>query len=722
LTLFCFTDRINNMESKNEISSYLSAISVFLLGLLFLAFPILITTITTDIFTIPKQFLLGAVVLILLSIFVIRMIIEGSVKLRRTFLDLPIILFSLMLFLSALFAVNRFDSIIAFVPILFAVFSFFVIVNIIRDNKSILPLILSLLLGGVILSTLSILSFFKIHLIPLIIAQSQIFTPIGSLLDQAVYLAILLPIALYFTRSSTANDPSGNNSVKSLIFITISIVILMGLLFNVYQIFNPPTPGQKLIILPYKIGLQTAFASISQDTNRFVQGFFFGSGFGTFATDFTRFKQAAFNQNQTLWNLTFVKSSSFILELLATTGFLGLLSFVFLIIRGGKVVIAGSNKFVNPFSISLVLAIAALIILPVGFTIQAIFFILLGLFAVVQSLIKADHKKFFDIELQIVALKKGLFNVEALSSTPSITPQHHLRHDTSKILPVIFAIIIFIIVGFLGFFSTSYLISDIKFQSALIAASKNKATETYQNQAQAISIFPYRENYYRIFSQTNLSLANSLASSQPKDASPSASDQQRIYRLIQQSINAARTSTTLSPQTSINWQNLSSIYRSLIGFGQNSESFAIATQQQALILDPNNPQQYILLGGIYYQLGRWENAQTQFQIAVNLKSDFANAHYNLGHALENKGDLDKALAQYEIVKGLVSTDQNSLKQITSEIEVIKSKIEGKVTAVIPEVPPLIAPPLNVSTPSAQLPPQNPPVEIPPPTEATKSAQ
>ena len=277
MTLFCFTDRINNMESKNEISSYLSAISVFLLGLLFLAFPILITTITTDIFTIPKQFLLGAVVLILLSIFVIRMIIEGSVKLRRTFLDLPIILFSLMLFLSALFAVNRFDSIIAFVPILFAVFSFFVIVNIIRDNKSILPLILSLLLGGVILSTLSILSFFKIHLIPLIIAQSQIFTPIGSLLDQAVYLAILLPIALYFTRSSTANDPSGNNSVKSLIFITISIVILMGLLFNVYQIFNPPTPGQKLIILPYKIGLQTAFASISQDTNRFVQGFFFGS-------------------------------------------------------------------------------------------------------------------------------------------------------------------------------------------------------------------------------------------------------------------------------------------------------------------------------------------------------------------------------------------------------------------------------------------------------------
>ena len=264
--------------------------------------------------------------------------------------------------------------------------------------------------------------------------------------------------------------------------------------------------------------------------------------------------------------------------------------------------------------------------------------------------------------------------------------------------------------------------SDIEFQNSLVPASKNKGQETYQKQAKAISIFPFRDGYYRIFSQTNLALANSLAALQPKDSSPSAKTQTQIYTLIQQSINAGRVATSIAPHTSINWQNLSSIYRSLIGFGQNAESFAIATQQQSLLLDPNNPQQYIVLGSIYYQLGLWENAQNQFQIAVNLKSDFANAHYNLGHALENKNDLNNALAQYQIVKALVVSDQNSLKQITSEIETLERKIEGKETATTPGIPPSTVPPLNLSTPSAQLPPQNPPIKIPPPATATQSSR
>lgn len=701
------------MESKQELSSYLNTIPIFLLGLLFFAFPILFTTITTDFFILPKQILLGGVVLVSLSIFVLKIIIEGSVRLRRTFFDLPIILFALLVFLSSIFAVNRFDSLIAFVPFLFATLAFFIVVNTIRSYKSALILTVSLLLGGVILSTLSIFSFFKIYLIRLIITQSQTFTPIGSLLDQAIFLSLLLPIALYFTRNS--------NTIKSLGFITISIVILIGLLLTVYQLFNPPTPGQRLTILPFDTGLQTAFATISQDTNRFPQGFLFGSGFGTYAADFTRFKLTAFNQNPTLWNLTFVRSSSFILEILATTGILGLLSFVFLIIRTLRAIIARSTEGGNPASLALILATISLFVLPVAFTIQAQFFILLGLFAVFQGLKSQDHKNFFDIELQLVALKKGLFNFESLAPSLHFPDQpHQNQKDTSRILPVIFGIIILIVVGFLGFFGARYLLSDLEFQSSLVAASQNKGQETYQKQAKAISIFPYRDGYYRIFSQTNLALANSLASSQPKDSSPSATLQRNIYTLIQQSINAGRTATSIAPLTSLNWQNLSSIYRSLIDFGQNAESFAIATQQQAILLDPNNPQAYIVLGGIYYQLGLWENAQTQFQIAVNLKPDFANSHYNLGHALENKNDLNNALAQYQIVKSLVATDQNSLKQITSEIEVLQSKLEGKATAAT--IPPSIVPPLNLSTPSAQLPPQNPPIEIPPPTTATESAQ
>lgn len=69
---------------------------------------------------------------------------------------------------------------------------------------------------------------------------------------------------------------------------------------------------------------------------------------------------------------------------------------------------------------------------------------------------------------------------------------------------------------------------------------------------------------------------------------------------------------------------------------KDAERFAILTNQQAISIDPNNPQQYLNLGSIYYQLGQWDNAVHQFQIAITLKNDLSNAYYNLGHALEQK--------------------------------------------------------------------------------------
>jgi tetratricopeptide (TPR) repeat protein len=167
----------------------------------------------------------------------------------------------------------------------------------------------------------------------------------------------------------------------------------------------------------------------------------------------------------------------------------------------------------------------------------------------------------------------------------------------------------------------------------------------------------------------------------------------------------------------LNWQNLSSIYRTLIGFGQNADSFAILANQQAIALDPNNPQEYINLGGVYYQLGQWDNAIRQFQIAIALKPDYANAYYNLGHALQEKGDLNNALVQYQTVKRLVVNDPTNLDRISKEIDSLEKTGQPSSPSVSET-----GEPLTVSTPSAQLPPQNPPVKIPAPIEATKSSR
>jgi len=691
---------MQNEESKLEVINYIEKASIVILGLLFILFPLLFTNLTTDFFTLPKQALLIFAVLMLMLLYGAKTILMEKVSIRRTPFDLPVLFFVLAIFLSSVFSVAGWDSFINFVPVLFAGVSFFAITHNLKNEKSFMVLVSSLLTGAVLLSLVSILSYSKVYVFPFDFTKVQAFTPSGSLLEEALYLLFVLPVGLYFLtpflillrkKHGESEQERKMDFTKMLGFTAASAIILAGLIVSIYSLIGL----QIFTVLPLETGFQTAFAAISQDSGRIFQGFLFGSGFGQFLTDFTRFKQASFNTNPSLWSLTFIRSSSFVLELLATAGLLGLLSFLYLCFRVLKE---------RPLFVPLLIALGASFVLPLSFYTLILIFFLLGLYASLRSL--TDNQRYFDVELQLVALRKGFFAF-------ALEEKARSRGNT-KSLSYFVLLIIIIFALFFGFLSFDYLSANINFQKSLVAASQNNGQLTYTYQSNALSSFTgkYVDSYYRVFSQTNLALANSLAASVPQGASPSAQTTQTIYTLVQQSINAGRQATTLAPKNALNWQNLSSIYRSLIGFGQNADSFAILAQQQAVQLDPTNPQSYITLGGIYYQLGAWDRALEQFQQAVNLKSDFPNAYYNLGHALEEKGDLKGALGQYQIVKSLVANNPENLNKINAEISALEAQIGQKEAQSSQQTQSQAqSEPLNVPTPSAVLPPQNPPVEI-----------
>lgn len=678
------------MENKAELIKRLDNLTVILLGVFSFLFPVLILTFTTDPYTIPKQALLAVVTLTGLVIMGIKAVLSGKVKLKRTPFDLPIILFGVASLLSAIFAVNQADSFITFIPMLFAILLFFMIVNGVKKDKDLVLVTGSLILGGALVSLISLLSFFKIYLFPFALAKSQSFTPFGSLFDQALYLIVILSLGLY--TAWPALRTKAVNKGRS-VYVGGSFVILIGLVISVLGTLTLQKPN----FLPYQVGFQTAFAAISQDTGRVIQGFLMGSGVGTYLSDFTRFKPATINADTALWSLTFLRSSSFVLELLATTGLLGVLSFVFLCYRILRM---------RPVYIPLILLVVMSLFLPLSFTNIVLIFLILGIYSAQQDLQERQKTKFFDVELKLVALRQGVF---ALTD-----PSSRVESEYNNLLPLGFFIVIGVFTLLVGVTSARFVISDYLFQQSLVAASQNNAQKTYQLQTDAIKMFPQRDGYHRIFSQINLTLANNIALSL-NGKQPTADVQQTIVQLIQQAINSGRNATTVSPQTAVDWQNLSSVYRSLIGFGQNADQFALATAQQALVLDPNNPQEYINYGGIFYQLQQWDNAIRQFQIAASLKPDFANAYYNLGHALEQKGDLQGALAQYQTVKNLVASDPNAVTQIDSEIKALQDKIGAAANkSATTEGTAENQPPLEVNQPSAKLPEQNPPVKIPAP--------
>lgn len=727
---------------KNEISEYIENIGLILLGIVFLSFPLIITSLTTDPYVLPKQIVLGGVTFILLLFFGAKMISEGNVRLRRTPFDILLIPLAITLLLSSFFSVNRYDSFIAYVPLFISIVFYFLVTNFVKSKQSLFFILTSLIIGGVTVAILSILSFFNIFILPFAFTKAQTFSPLGSVLDQIIYLVLLVPIALSLGWTPLKNligllglleeTPQSSFSfddklLKAAGYLISSIILVVGIGVSVYSLFVLK-PGGGLLLLPFEVGFQTAFAAISQDAGRVLYGFLFGSGFGTYLTDFSRFKQALpFNESQALWSLSFIRSSSFILELLATTGIAGITFFILLILQIVRRVKAKATRE-NPLFFSLLFISIACFFLPLSPVIQTLFFLLLAVFAAAEGL--QDHHKFFDIELHFIAFKRGIIPFMA---SPVQEPKEQAAaariEDKSftKALPIVFFTIFLLIGGAVGFYSYKFVHSDILFQDSLVAFAANDGLKTYNNQTNAINLFPYRDAYHRIYAQTNLALANSIASQQPAGASPSAQTQQTITTLIQQSINAARNATTIAPLTSLNWQNLSSIYRSLIGFGQGAADFAVAAQQQAIALDPNNPQGYVILGGIYYQLGLFENAQQQFQIAINLKKDFANAYYNYGHTLESKNDLPNALAYYRAVRTLVANEPASVKQIDTEIAAIEEKIgaatgEKKVDGTQGLTPTQNQPALGIDTPQTKLPERNPQVNLEPTKAATKSAK
>src|SRR3990167_3649760 len=678
------------MEERNNSKSLENA-GVFILGLFLVLLPILFATISTDAFAIPKQALLGIVSAVGIFLVALRAVSSGILRIRRTPFDVPLLLFGIAGLLSSFFSVNRFDSLISFVPIIFGLMLFFSIINLARSEKSANFLNLCFLGGAAILSVFSLLSYFKIYILPFSFSKSQLFTPFGSSLDQLIYLSLALSFALHLSLPYLKRLRNGDRRIgREGIFPVLStIVLLTGLCVTAVIAVTLQKPA----ILPFATGFQTAFASISQDTGRVVQGFLFGSGFGTYLTDFTRFKQASFNLNPNIWNLYFFRSSSFMLELLATVGVLGIASFSFLLYRMVRL---------KPLILPLIVSAILVFLLPFSIINLTAFIIILSLVSITETQRDEAKSNFSETEIQLVSFSKGVL---------SLSGPEPERRNSPRVLPYGFLTAVVILILLLGFFTGRFLYSDYIFQKAILAASQNQGSATYELQRKAIGIFPQREAYHRVFSQTNLNLANSLASSIQPGSSPSAQTQQTIYTLIQQSINSARQSTALSPASSLSWQSMAQIYRSLIGFGQNAENFAIAATQRSIALDSNNPQLYVSLGGIYYQMGQYDNAIREFQVAITLKPDFANAYYNLGHALEQKGDLQNALVQYQTVRNLVQANKDSLATIDKEIKALQDKIGQGSESAKDLGDAQNQPPLGVDQPAAQLPEQKPPVQI-----------
>lgn len=642
---------------KKSFLGFLNATSIVIISFVLFFFPVIFFPGISEEFVYPKQILIIFSTCLLTIIWTTKLIVAGKVSFLSTPVNLSVGLFGIVLLCSSLFSQNRYDSLFQSVPVVILLLFSFLLINLITKKRDLFIAIYSLSIGGALSALISILYFLHIYILPFSGSNNPLFSTFGSPIQHIGYLLpILFFVGLFvYIRLQEDESEEGTIDSSSVALYFIGLLLVLGVSLNIYKIFFA---GERPITLPVQYGIQIATSSLGQDTDRQLPSLLFGSGFGTFLTDFTRFKPISFNLEPEIWNLSISFSTSLILELVATTGILGILTFVYILVRFVRKIPASKT---NPLYVSAVIAILFTFLIPYSFTFLFLLFVLISFNMIMMNLEK--NKNVYPVNLTLVKPRDGIFALEAFEDKKSPSPALPIMLTAVLIIPLVMA----------SYYSVKFMQSDIYFNKARDPKMLVNGQATYDLLRDAIAIFPYRDDYYRLFSQVNLSLANSITASLKPGEQPSAEMQQAVFSLLQQSVNSARSSIVVAPLTASNWSNLGKIYKSLVGVGQNAEQFATASFQEAIKLNQYDPQNYIDSGGVFYQLGKFDEAIIQFQNAVTLKPDLANAHYNLGHAYESKGDYEKALAEYETVKKLSDQNSESTTVIISEINALKAK-------------------------------------------------
>jgi len=144
-------------------------------------------------------------------------------------------------------------------------------------------------------------------------------------------------------------------------------------------------------------------------------------------------------------------------------------------------------------------------------------------------------------------------------------------------------------------------------------------------------------------------------------------------------IQIANEITVSQKNNSANWLNAGLIYESLVGFVGGADEAAVAAYQEYLKRAPKDPNGYVRIGNIYLLLADnnsaalrdakskgqeikneeevknaiakdYKNAEDNYKKAIELKGDLATALYNLGTVYERENKLKEAVKQLELTK------------------------------------------------------------------------
>jgi tetratricopeptide (TPR) repeat protein/O-antigen ligase len=652
---------------KVEILNKISKISIYLLVFLI---PIFFLPFTQNVLDYQKQFLLLFLVSLSLVCQLIKFLIEEKISFNFHPLHFLILAVILIFGLSTLFSQSRTESFFgfpltvsqSFLTLLFLSILYFLIVSIF-EKKEIFYLLLSFLMSVFLATLFSTAQLFGKFIFPFDFSKQTSFNTIGTQNSLAILLVCLLPLALILFSISKKLI-----KVFFLILIFVSLFFLLLLNFKssffILLIFSAIFLGflltKREIFSPTLLVLSLLFLSISVSFFFFsfrifliqiplevslAQNFSFeialksikerpilGSGPATFLYQFSKYKGTDLN-NSAFWNSRFLNSASKFLDIFSTTGILGTISFLSLTFF--PIYFGFLKIFKEKLEKFYLLLFSAIFLSVLNLS--------LSFFLYFSSL--TNEFSYFFLLACFVNLLGGK-KEEILLKGESIF----------RFLFSLFFVLIFITDFAILIKISQRYIGEVYYWKAIRAWQRGNVDQTIFNLEKAIS-FSKVDLYFRDLSQAYLSKLKEKIQIGNQDIQTEAA----------QAVNLSKTAIDLNPVNVANWSVRAFSYQSLTGIVSGADDWAIKCYDQALKLEPSNPFYFtqkgiLVLGkGILSQNEKekenfFVQAEDLFKKAIELKSDYAPAHFQLAMVYYNKGNLDDAISKMEETKNLAPFD------------------------------------------------------------------
>jgi tetratricopeptide (TPR) repeat protein len=633
-------------QTLDKISTQTLRVIPFVLSLVV---PLFFLPFTADYFAFNKYYFIAVIGTLSLIAWCIRNLTRGKLHFTTSPALLPLIILVLANIASSVWqSSTQHVSLFGQTSLFFFLAIIYITVTSSQKNRFIVSSsIFGLIISSSLLSLFTLLHYFGLlaKILPFDILTSKYVNPAGGVLPA---LSVTIPVLIATTLFTTGVK---NWILKSALFASV-LLMIVSTVINISLLL--PQNGQPVIsILPSRAGW-----SIAVDTFKNWRTALLGTGPETYLTAFTRLRPAYLNLDKDLWTLRFSESGNFLFTLITTTGLLGALAFLFSFLRPlivslkQKDSIEDKNTYRFLF-LSLFFVLLSFLVIPTGIVSLSMGVILLICLTLQE---KIDNQK---------SVKDISFS---LSANSSASPAYNDLPETAKVsvstsfLPWLIAFFAVAILSAYWFFAGRMYLASVNYKEAntLVQTDAYNAYLKYQKASELDTFNPY---YPQRLSQIYLSIADAYLTKE----NPTAEEKASGADFAQRAIDAGKISAQLDPYNVTVWENLFTVYSTLIPYAQGSADLAISHALQAASVDSTNPAIYLRLGTLFYNLGDADQAIKFIDRARELKQNWELPYFNLSSIYKARKDYTRAL-QYAQA-GLQYTDPKSADMPTIQEEI-----------------------------------------------------